>query len=219
MFAKSPPSSTIPFEDNQIHAFLLYYFALYQPRPSCVGSESEEEQEDEQQGDSVESVSHDPQARVMWSYDTLKKAVSAIKGRSIFRWNRFELSEHQQRRADSAIETLLRDDYATNQESISSNQALGVYFVRRMSRGILQHALNGEKFSWDSAILFTLAIVLQAALNCRLGDILASPITEEWPQDQEPSLTYRDVILVLDGGDTIEDVKGEWTIRNAEDDE
>jgi len=48
-----------------------------------------------------------------------------------------------------------------------------------------------------------------------LGDILAANNAEEWPKEQTPSLTYDDVKLVLEGGTSIEDIKGEWTIRNV----
>ena len=80
---------------------------------------------------------------------------------------------------------------------------------------MIQHALDGHLPSWNTAVLFTLAIVVQAALNCRLGDILAANNAEEWPKEQTLSLTYDDVKLVLEGGTSIEDIKGEWTIRNT----
>lgn len=210
--ANNYTSNSKVFASNELEEFILYYFRRYQPKRDCTDSDDEEVNE---QGDIVEEAPIDSKPRVKWSYNALTKVMTAITQRASFRWNDFKFTSRQDMRAKGAIERTLKDGYASKQECISRDQALGVYFVRQMSRGMIQHALDGHLPSWDSAILFTLAIIVQAALNCRLGDILAHNNIEEWPKEQEPSLTYDDVKLVLEGGTSIEDIKGEWTIRNA----
>jgi len=210
--ANNYTSNSKVFVLNELEQFILYYFRRYQPKPACTDSDDEEANEE---GDIVEEAPIDSKPRVKWSYNTLKEVMTAVTQRASFRWNDFKLTTRQEMRAKGAIERTLNDGYASKQECVSRDQALGVYFVRRMSRGMIQHALDGHLPSWDTAVLFTLAIVVQADLNCRLGDILAANNAEEWPKEQTPSLTYDDVKLVLEGGTSIEDIKGEWTIRNV----
>jgi hypothetical protein len=83
-----------------------------------------------------------------------------------------------------------------------------------MAKGLLEDRVTNGCSDWCTWLAFTLAIVLQVALNVRIGDISA-PDGGHGYLVQKPALRYSDVKLVLGGGGSIADIKGQWEIRNA----
>jgi hypothetical protein len=195
----------------------MYYFIKYKPRKSVDDDADDDNTDDGDyehvlRGTTTSSTGGKPEDA--WSYVTANGAIAAIQERSKFRWEDFAIDYQKLARARGSIDALLSAGYVSKVEKISRNQALGVYFIRRMVQGLLSHSLTYESQSWDITIQYLLAVVLQAALNVRVGDILASDNERAWSEPMKPALYYSDVVLVADG-ETVAEVKGQWTIRNA----
>jgi hypothetical protein len=64
-------------------------------------------------------------------------------------------------------------------------------------------------------IQFILAVVLPAALAVRVGEAFTHGNNQDTQTINKPALHYPDVKFVIDGGDSIAHIKGEWTMRNS----
>lgn len=73
-------------------------------------------------------------------------------------------------------------------------------------------SIDSPLASSQASAEFILVIVLQSALDVRIGDILA-PDNDEG-STARPGLRYSEMHLVLDGN-SMSDIKGQWLIRNA----
>jgi hypothetical protein len=69
---------------------------------------------------------------------------------------------------------------------------------------------------WGRHYRYMSTILLQASFNVRTSDILAPSLDAAWPPKHKSYLLSSDVQLVLDGGDDLSAVKGQWTSKHAE---
>jgi hypothetical protein len=73
----------------------------------------------------------------------------------------------------SAVDKLYKMGVVTKDAKIDRDQPLGVHHISIMVQAMFNKALSDAATSWDATIQFSLFLVLQPALNCRVGDILA----------------------------------------------
>jgi len=194
----------------------------YQPHKVLLKDDNDDEDDD---GDDLEEGLRDHIPRLAgtkprstdntaWSYGSAQGALTCIEQRSKFRWDGFELGVKKKQRARGATEKLLAEGYLSKQELVQRDQALGIFFIRRITKSLFTYGMNDETVSIDVLVQYALAVVLQAVLNVRAGDIMAPTREAQWEDKTKPCLTYGDVILVL-GETNVTNIKGQWTVRNS----
>ncbi len=109
----------------------------------------------------------------------------------------------------STVEQLFAEEHLTKEATVEKNW-VGIMIVRRLATVLFEHAMEKGTKNWDLTISKTMSIVLLGALATRVGDICKT----KFDVHDLPFLAYKDVTLQLVGGDNIEQLVGQFVIRN-----
>lgn len=119
------------------------------------------------------------------------------------------MTRHDSLRISTALEQLLRDGRLTREASRQRNW-VGTHILRKIVTAILDNALSEGTLHWDVTLSRIASLVLVAALSARAGDLNADPLDDQ----PLPYLCYKDIDLKFVGGQEIENLEAELTIRN-----
>lgn len=127
----------------------------------------------------------------------------------MFQYSDFRLTAHDSSRVMAAVDKLYHAGLLTK-EPAREHHWVGVAIVRRLTKALLQDALNDGTVSWDVVISKVLSLVLVASLTARSGDVLASRLND----NPRPAVFFEDLVVKLVGGDKVENLVARITIRN-----
>jgi hypothetical protein len=113
----------------------------------------------------IKPVSHE-----VPSYSTIRSGIRQLLGELIFHYKDFQLSPHESKRIEAAVNELVASGNLTRDPKREA-QWLGSVLVRKLSTAILKDGLVDGTLNWDVTVYKALLIVFIAALGCRVGDI------------------------------------------------
>lgn len=154
-----------------------------------------------------------PRTNQVPAYTWLKSAVGFVVECCVFHHKTFTLTPHERSRISTLLDSLLQEGKITQDPSWERNWA-GVVVVRKLVEALVKDAFHCGTMTWDITLAKCLSIVLTAALGARTGDLSVAPLN----QHALPFLAYKDVVIKMKGGDTIDDLEAVITIRNEKGD-
>ncbi len=135
--------------------------------------------------------SHHDDGKISWT--VIKQAAHLVERALTFHHEDFNLSKRGSMRIDAIVQQLLNDGHLTK-DPIREALWLSSQMVKRMAMAVFSDAmLNGTK-SWDATLSGLLALVMQAALASRAGDIKRSG-----GYKGVEYLKWEDIVLVAKG--------------------
>ncbi|UPX16703.1 uncharacterized protein EKO05_0007091 [Ascochyta rabiei] len=154
-----------------------------------------------------------PRTNQVPAYSWLKSGVGFTIESCVFYHDKFTLSPHERLRISSLIDSLLQQGKVTQDPSWERSWA-GVVVVRKLIHSLVTQAFQYGTMTWDIVLAKCLSIVLVSALGARAGDVTVAP------RDQHtlPYLVYKDVIIKMKEGSTIDDLVAVVTLRNEKGD-
>jgi hypothetical protein len=150
-----------------------------------------------------------PKSLLVPSYTWLKGGIGFTIANCIFHCRKFTLSPHERSRLQALPEVLLQEGKLSQAPS-RERKWVGAVDVRRLISSLFHQACKEGTKSWDITIAQCLSIVLVAATGARIGDVT----TASSDRHPLPFLAYRDIVIRMRGGDTIDDLEAIFTLRN-----
>ena len=125
----------------------------------------------------------------------IKNAEMQLDRALTFHYADYKLSRHDALRLDATIQKLLIDGEITR-DPVREKQWLTCQIIKKLVTAVLIDAVENGTKSWDATLAGSFALVLQAALSARSGDIKRSA-----HYSGEEYLKWRDIELIATAQD------------------
>lgn len=142
--------------------------------------------------------------RTKWIEDAFER----IEHASLFYFKDFKLSTRERSQIETTIEALAEQGKVKKYKAFDANWVRAA-LIRKLVMVALSDAFENGTMAWDVTLAKILSIVFTAAISGRLEQVTENSTIK----CRLPFLRYRDILMKLEGGASLDNLEAMVTIR------